>query len=170
MQKILTGILDQRLAKIVLFSVTLAVCLVVPAFFHSQWVTGPVINATLLIAAVLVGPTEAVLLGLMPSTIALLAGLLPLPLAPMVPFIMIGNAVLVMVFHSLKTKNLVAALGAAAFLKFAFLHGSVVFLVSRLLDSGLTAKLAVMMSWPQLITAIVGGMIAYPIVKAVQNK
>jgi hypothetical protein len=170
MAKTLANILDQRLGKVAFFSMALAICLVVPAFFHNPWVTGPLINATLLVAAVLVGPTEAVLLGLMPSTIALLAGLLPLPLAPMVPFIMIGNAVFVMVFHSLKTKNIFAALGVAAFLKFAFLHGSVVFLVSRLLDSGLTAKLAVMMSWPQLVTAIIGGAIAYPIVKAVQNK
>jgi hypothetical protein len=170
MPKTIATILDQRFGRTILFSIALAICLLLPAFFHNQWITGPVINATLLVAVVTLGPTEAILLGLMPSTVALLAGLLPLPLAPMLPFIMIGNAVWVMVFDALRSKNLIASLGIAAVLKFAFLHGSVVFLLSRMLDSGLTAQLAVMMSWPQLVTALIGGAIAYPIVKSVQKK
>ena len=55
-------------------------------------------NAVLIIAAVLLSPFEAVLIGLVPSAVALSSGLLPLALAPMVPFIMIGNAILVGVF------------------------------------------------------------------------
>ncbi len=169
MQKILSLSLGSTKSKALFFALGLAICLALPAFFHNQWVTGPVINATLLLTTVLVGPTEAVLLGLMPSTMAFLGGLLPLPLAPMLPFIMIGNAVLVMTFHIVRPKHFWVAVGLAALLKTAFLHGSVVFLLSRMLDSGLTAKLATMMSWPQFFTAIIGGMIAYPIVKSVRN-
>ena len=66
-------------AKVILFAVFLAVVTMVPAFIHIQWVTGPMVNAVLILALVLIGPMEAVLLGLMPSTVALSAGLLPLP-------------------------------------------------------------------------------------------
>jgi hypothetical protein len=169
MQKILSLSLGSTKSRALFFAIGLVICLV-PTFFHNQWVTGPLINATLLLATVLVGPTEAVLLGLMPSTMALLGGLLPLPLAPMLPFIMIGNAIMVMTFHTLRPKHFWIALGLAALLKFAFMHGSVVFFLSRMMDGNLTAKLAVMMSWPQLFTVIIGGVIAYPIVKSFQNK
>lgn len=152
--------------KAIVFALFLAIAIIVPSFFHSQWVTGPVINATLILATVLIGPMEAVLIGLMPSTIALVAGLLPLPLAPMVPFIMIGNAILVVFFHYLKNQNYAVRLLLSAFFKFAFLHLSVTFVMARLLDTGLVAKLAVMMSWPQFITAVIGGIVVYPAISS----
>jgi hypothetical protein len=169
MTKTLTLSLGSTKSRALFFAIGLAICLVLPAFFHNQWITGPIINATLLLTTVLVGPTEAVLLGLMPSTMAFLGGLLPLPLAPMLPFIMIGNAVMTMTFHYARSTNFWGAIGLAALLKFAFLHGSVVFLLSRLLDSGLTAKLAVMMSWPQLFTALIGGVIAFAFLKPLKK-
>ncbi len=169
MSKILSLSIGSVKSKAIFFAVGLAICLVLPAFFHNQWITGPLINATLLLATVLVGPTEAVLLGLMPSTMAFLGGLLPLPLAPMLPFIMIGNAIMVMTFHTVRPKNYWGAVGLAALLKFAFMHGSVVFLLSRMMDGNLTAKLAVMMSWPQLFTAIIGGTIAYGFLKPLKK-
>jgi hypothetical protein len=155
-------------AKVILFAVSLGILTVIPSFIHSQWITGPMVNAVLLISAVLIGPMEAVFLGLMPSTVALSAGLLPLPLAPMVPFIMIGNAVMIAVFHYSYKKNIYASIGAAALLKFAFLHFSVVLIMAKLLDSKLTANLAMMMSWPQFVTAIIGGVVAYGFLKGVK--
>jgi hypothetical protein len=139
--------------------------MIIPSFIHSQWITGPIVNATLIIATVIIGPMEAILLGLMPSTFALATGLLPLPLAPMVPFIMIGNAVLVVIFHYSRGQNFAIRLGISALLKFAFLHFSVVFIMSALLQNEIVSKLAIMMSWPQFVTAIIGGVIAYPIIK-----
>lgn len=155
--------------KVVLFAVFLAILIAVPAFIHSQWITGPMVNAVLLISAVLIGPMEAVFLGLMPSTVALSTGLLPLPIAPMVPFIMIGNAILIAVFYYSYKKNIFASIGIAAFLKFAFLHFSVVLIMSRLLNPTLSSNLAVMMSWPQFVTAVVGGVIAYAILKGMKK-
>ena len=156
-------------AKIVLLLVGLAITTILPAFIHNQWITGPIINATLLIATVVIGPMEAVMLGLMPSTVALATGLLPLPLAPMVPFIMIGNAILIATFYYLRQTSFWGGIGLAAFLKFGFLHLSVIWIMSRLLDSALTMKLATMMSWPQLISALIGGVIAYPVLKNIKN-
>ena len=167
--KILFESLNSTKVRILLFAVFLAIVTVVPAFIHIQWVTGPMVNAILILALVLIGPMEAVLLGLMPSTVALSAGLLPLPLAPMVPFIMLGNAVLVAVFHYLYQKNVFAAIGIAAFLKFVFLHQTVVWLMDKMLDGKIVAKLAVMMSWPQFFTALIGGVVAYGVLKGMKK-
>jgi hypothetical protein len=153
-------------SRLLLFGILLALIIVLPGFIHSQWITGPIVNAVLIIAAVCVGPMEAVVLGLIPSTVALSSGLLPLPLAPMLPFIMIGNAVLIVSFQYLAFKNYPVRILVAAFLKFAFLNFSLVILTRGLLESNLIAKVAVMMSWPQFVTAVIGGVIAYPFFKS----
>jgi hypothetical protein len=162
--KAITKILTPAKTKLTIFAFFLAISIVLPAFIHSQWVTGPIINAALFLATVLIGPMEAILLGLMPSAVALSTGLLPLSLAPMVPFIMIGNAILIVIFHYLRGQNFVLRLGMSALLKFAFLHLSVIFVMTKLLDNNIVAKIAVMMSWPQFVTAVIGGVIVYPII------
>ncbi len=168
-KKHLTQALDSTRIKILLFAGLFGLSIIVPAFIHIQWITGPMVNAVLIITTVLIGPMEAVLIGLMPSTIALVAGLLPLPLALMVPFIMIGNAVLVATFYYLYKRNFLLAIGIAAFLKFAFLHESVTLIMSKLLKQEIVAKLAVMMSWPQFVTAVIGGGVAYLILKNITD-
>lgn len=167
--KTFTKVLSTYKVKLVVFAVLLAVSIALPSFIHSQWVTGPIINAALLIALVTVGPMEAVVLGLMPSAIALSSGLLPIALAPMVPFIMLGNALLIMSFHYLRNQNYVLRLGVSAFLKLMFLHYSVVFIMKGFLDNTIISKLMVMMSWPQFFTAVIGGAIAYPIIKSLSK-
>ena len=168
-KNVMSKALEFRKTKIVIFAILLSVSIILPAFIHVQWITGPIINAVLLLAAVTIGPMEAVLLGLMPSTVALSAGLLPLPLAPMVPFIMIGNAVLIVSFHYLKGQNYALRLGISALLKFAFLHYAVVLVMSRFLENPLVSKLMIMMSWPQFFTAVIGGIIIYPIIKSLKK-
>lgn len=163
--KTVAGALTLPKAKAVIFALFLAIAIIIPSFLHSQWITGPIINATLILATFIIGPMEAILLGLMPSAVALSTGLLPLPLAPMVPFIMIGNAVLVVFFHYMRRQNYALNLGISALLKFSFLHFSVVFVMPNLLQNEIVSKLAVMMSWPQFATAVIGGLIVYPIIK-----
>ncbi len=164
--KNISKVLELRKTKLILFAVLFAISIVLPAFLHMQWVTGPIINASLLLAVVLIGPMEAVVLGLMPSAVALSTGLLPLPLAPMVPFIMIGNAILIASFYYLRNQNYALRLGISALLKFAFLHYAVVFIMNGFLADSLVSKLMIMMSWPQFFTAVIGGIIIYPIIKS----
>lgn len=153
-------------SRLLLFGVLLALVIVLPGFIHNQWITGPVVNAVLILAAVCVGPMEAMVLGMMPSTMALSSGLLPLALAPMVPFIIIGNAVLILSFQYLAVKNYVVRILVAAFLKFVFLYLSVTFLMDRLFEKEFLGSLLLMMSWPQFVTALIGGLIVYPFFKA----
>lgn len=161
--------LDSTKIKVGLFGLLLAILIILPAFIHSQWVTGPMVNAILLIATILIGPMEAVMLGLMPSTVALSTGLLPLALAAMVPFIMIGNAIMIAIFYHLHKKSFIIGIAIAAFLKFAFLHQSVSLIMTKLLPNTLTSKLAIMMSWPQFFTAVIGGIIAYGFLKGLKK-
>ena len=129
--------------------------------FLSQLVTGPVVNAVLFIAAVILGVERAMIIGLIPSSFALGIGLLPVVLAPMIPFIMIGNAILVLVFGYLWRRNYWIAIFAASLLKFIFLLSSSSVVMDLVLKKELVSKVAVMMSWPQFATALSGGFIAY---------
>lgn len=136
-----------------------AVATVVP-LFHQQLITGPVVNATLFVATILLGTSRGMLVGLIPSLIALSVGTLPAALAPMVPFIMTSNALLILVFNSLKSKNFWLAIGVSSLVKFFFLYGTSFIVINLLMKKELAASVAIMMSWPQLITALAGGVLA----------
>lgn len=152
-------------SRLLLFALLLALVIVLPGFIHHQWITGPVVNAVLIFAVVCVGPAEAIVLGLMPSTMALSSGLLPLPLAPMIPFIIMSNAVLVLSFHYLTLKSYAVRILIAAFLKFSFLYFSAVFLMVGLFEKEFLNDFIFIMGWPQFFTALIGGIIVYPFFK-----
>ena len=129
--------------------------------FLSQQITGPVVNAILFIATVILGPEKAIIIALTPSPFALSFGLLPSVLAPMIPFIMLGNAILVYVFGALWRMNYWLGMVLSSFFKFIFLAISSNIVMDLLLKTELAPKVALMMSWPQLFTALTGGLIAY---------
>jgi hypothetical protein len=167
-ESIAGGVVSTK-TRLLIFAFLLALLILMPFLIHSQWITGPTVNAALFIAAVILGPSRAILLGLMPSTIALGSGLLPFVLAPMVPFIMLGNVILVLAFYYLYKRNYFLALGVASFLKFAFLHQTVTWIMSRYLEQKFVGVLSVMMSWPQFFTAVVGGLVAYAFLKPIKK-
>jgi len=129
--------------------------------FHSQPITGPIVNAILFIAVSLLGVEYAFLVGLIPSVIALSTGLLPVILAPMIPFIMLSNAILIITFAYLKNKNYWLGVIVASVLKFLFLFTTSSVVINLLLKKEIAIKVASMMSWSQLATALAGGVIAY---------
>ena len=148
-----------------------SVATVLPFFIHLQWVTGPIINAILVLALFLVGIRSALVICLVPSLMALSGGLLPAILAPVVPFIMISNVIFVLgidwLYQSSKNENKGYWLGiiVGAGLKFAFLLISVNFIGKLLIKQELVVKVTQMMSWPQFATAVTGGLIAWAILK-----
>jgi len=147
------------------------VATLLPFFIHLQWITGPIINAILILILFLVGIRSALVVCLIPSSIALASGLLPAILAPVVPFIMIGNVILVLgvdwLYNHFKNEVWGYWLGVivGASFKFIFLFASVNFIAKLLIKQELAVKVAQMMSWPQLATAITGGMIAWVVLK-----
>jgi len=148
-----------------------SVATILPFFLHVQWITGPVINAIFILALFMVGIRSALVVALVPSLMALSGGLLPAVLAPVVPFIMIGNVIFILsadwFYNNLTDEKrgywLGIIIGAA--LKFLFLYLSVSFISRLLIKQELAVKVAQMMSWPQFFTAIAGGLIAWGILK-----
>ncbi len=154
--------------KISIFLALLAATVLAPLAIHSQAVTGTFVNAALFAATVILGPAGAILLGLVPSVIAFASGTLPAPLAPMIPFIMLGNTILIVIFHYARRKNAILGIGLAALLKFTLLYGAAYFLISKILPVKIPPALLAMMGWPQLFTALVGGLAAYALIRNVK--
>lgn len=152
--------------KIYWFVGLTAVVGIVPFYIHNQFITGPLVNAALILGVMTLGTGPAVTIGLVPSVVALSSGLLPIVLAPMVPFIMISNAILVLMFASLRKINFWTGVGGAALIKYLFLYISSNVVVGLITQQPIAAKAsAIMMSWPQLATALIGGAFAYGVLR-----
>lgn len=158
-------VLDRKkVISAVQFIALIGAATIVP-LFHQQMITGPIVNATLFVAAMLLGNQMGIFVGLIPSVIALSVGLLSPVLAPMVPYIMISNAILILTFNFLRNKNFWLAVGMASLMKFLFLFSTSSLVMNLLLKKEMADSVAIMMSWPQLVTALVGGIIAWAFFK-----
>ncbi len=131
----------------------------------NQYITGTIVNAALLVSVIVLGFRKTLFLCFLPSIISLASGLLSAVLAPMIPFIIAGNILLVYVFNLLRKKNYWLGLVPAALLKFSLLFFMSNVLIGLFIKGQVASNIAVMMSWPQLITAVSGGIIAYFIVR-----
>ena len=144
-----------------------------------QIVTGSCVNAVLAVTALLVGISGGLTVALISPVCAYLLGIAPNLVA--VPAIMVGNAVFVLLLKLLCGKALwrqILAWLAAAVGKFGTLYLLVVVLIcgplsGKLLEAGVMKKpmitvMTASFSWPQLITALIGGglaLILVPILK-----
>lgn len=135
-----------------------------------QAVTGPLVNALLLLTVEGLGVSQAMVVGMLTPMGAALRGILPLPLVVMIPFIALGNATLVGVYGALRHSHRGMGLVCGAVAKFAVLSASVALLQARpltLAGPGGAQPVAIpeavwdMMRWPQLATALAGGLLAF---------
>lgn len=171
--------LDAVWPRVGLFGLIVALALVIPVFGWPQPVTGTLVNALLLLAVEFLGVRAAMVLGALTPMGGLAHGVLPLPMAVMIPFIMVGNATLVSLYAALRGRNRYLALGVAAVAKFAVLYGAVTLFAIRPLELALGGAaqavamppaLVAMMSWPQLITALAGGLLAFAVLVILRNR
>ncbi|MFH1744982.1 MAG: hypothetical protein ABH881_02315 [bacterium] len=180
MENFKTQIMEKVAVKDLTNFLTLSLAAVfLPYYIHSQWITGPIVNAILILLLFLVGARSALLVCLIPSIMALSSGLLPAILAPAVPFIMMGNVILVLtvefVYNYFKSASWRTTLGfatgviAGAGLKFLFLFYSVNVISGLLIKQELAVKVAQMMSWPQFATACIGGVIAWVMLRGLKK-
>ncbi len=160
------GIFALPLTQSLTYLSLLFLSIFLPSLIHQQAITGPLINAILLIAAVKLSTSSAITIGLIPSVVALSRGLLPLALAPVVPFIMLANALYVVLFSKVKERTFTGAVMLAATGKFALLYFVSQLLLSSLLPQQFLTPASQMMSWPQLVTALIGGLIAAIVLKS----
>lgn len=164
MEKTKTLAIKEKKSALTQFGVLLGIALVAP-LIGQQAITGSIVNAALFISTAILGIEAGLLIALIPSVVSLTVGLLPITLAPMIPFIIIGNAILVVTFRYLKDKNYWLGMISASFLKLMFLFGTSSIVTSLVLKKEIAYKAAIMMSWPQLLTALGGGLIAYLTIK-----
>lgn len=165
--KILT--LNKEQTNVMIKFITLLGIISILPLFHQQWLTGPIINAVLIITVALLGIQNGILLGMLPSSIALSVGLLPAPLAPMIPFIIMSNALYVLGFNFLREKNFFAGIILGSVLKFIFLWCTSFLVVRLIVQTEIAVKVAGIMGWPQLATALIGGIIAYGFLKSIKK-
>ena len=161
MEKIKNLVLNKKMVISLISFLFLTSLVTIAPLFHFQPITGLIVNAIFFITVSLLGIKYALLIGLFPSPIALLTGLLPFILAPIIPFIMLSNIILIITFFCLKNKNYWLGIIAASVLKFIFLFTTSSVVINLLLKKEIATKVAEMMSWPQLLTALGGGVIAY---------
>jgi hypothetical protein len=129
------------------------------------FVVGTLVNACLLIAVDYTGIRGATAIAFAVPFTALLSGA-PVPL-PFVPFIGAGNFLLVLMSYLFKRKTIGVPVGAAA--KFLFLFGAVVvFLRLTDLPAALAGVLYFSFSWPQLVTALLGGVVYFAALKGLR--
>lgn len=126
---------------------------------HNQWITGTIVNAILFLAVWRVGIANTLLVAVLPSSIALVRGLLPAPMAVLIPYIILSNIILISVFFAAK-KYPLTGIVSASLAKFLFLFAITPYFVK------VASPLLVMMHWPQLFTALAGGLAALGFIKA----
>ncbi|HBR31689.1 MAG: ECF transporter S component [Eubacteriales bacterium] len=146
----------------------------------NQFIVGSAVNFVLIIAVITSGFFSGFTVAIASPFMAFLVGVGPAKLL-LIPFISIGNAVLVIVWFLLvkKTpKNIneytkqIVALVAGAVLKFITLYFLIVkyaIPVLLKLPEGPAAVMSASFSWPQLVTASIGGVLAI-LVMPVMNK
>ena len=148
-----------------------------------QLVTGSCVNAILAVAALVGGLGCGLTVALISPVLAFALGIAPQVLT--VPAIMAGNSVFVVLLHFLSdrqgkhiVRQIIAWLSAAV-AKFVTLYAIVVGLICGVLSESLLSAgtlkppmlqaLPATFSWPQLITALIGGAVALAIVPVLRK-
>jgi hypothetical protein len=163
-------IIESNAVKILWFLAASAIAMLLPFFIHIQWITGVVVNALLIIVLFISGIRSALILSIVPSLMALSSGLLPIFLAPIIPFIMLGNIVFVSVIQKIYYSSYgILGYWIGIFLG-AALKAFLIFLPSMLmlkvfLNRSFTIKIIQLLSINQFITAIAGGLLAWIFLK-----
>jgi hypothetical protein len=164
---------DTKLSAGVLSGFVMAAIL--PFFLHLQLVTGPLINAMLILAAVILGLRWAIILSIFPSIMAMAGGLLLPVMLPVVPYIIMSNMIMVALvdyyFKSDKNANngywkgvLSGALAKSFFLMMASAS------VLTFMNNPQAIKLAVSaFGIVQFLTALAGACIAFVFLKYIKK-
>ena len=145
-----------------------------------QLVTGSCVNTVLAVATLFAGLPSGLVIALISPVAAYLLGIAPQILT--VPAIMVGNSAFVLCLHFLckgTTLRQIAGWLTAAVAKFLTLYGMVGgllcgVLAQPLLSSGalkppMLQVLPATFSWPQLVTALIGGAVALLIVPVLRK-
>lgn len=163
------AISDKKIVVITQLLAMMSLAALLP-LFPLQQITGPLVNALLYIAVIMLGANNALLICFLPSVIAFSTGLLPALMLPLIPVIIIGNILLVLFFNYFKEKNFWLGVAVASFAKYIFIYSLASILVSKIIKATSLANLvSSMMSYQQLLNALLGGIIAWIFLKSIKR-
>jgi hypothetical protein len=151
--------MNKRLGLLTKASILFALAIVLQLLKLGQLVTGIGINTVLITAVVTCGLPWAAAIGFMTPVLAVLLGIQPPATVVLVPFIIAANIVYAVLFHFVRGYNDYVGVITAAFAKFILLYAAANIIITKLPP---LVKLA--FSFPQLLTASVGGILAVIIV------
>ncbi len=131
----------------------------------NQFFVGPIVNAVLIITVYTCSTKWGTITAVLTPILAYLVGQLLPPMAPFIPFIMLGNLVYVLIFGLLKNNKygLYVGILLSSFVKYLVLSFSATQLIYWFnigLPDKIAKKLAQMMGLTQFITGIIGGILA----------
>ena len=136
----------------------------------NQFITGSCVNLVLAVAALFCGSASAAVVAVVSPFFAYLFGIAPQ--IWLAPAIALGNLVYVLILSLLSksvrgTAGGIVSVVVGALCKFAVLF---VVIVKMLIPmSKLPAPVAVQFSWPQIVTALIGGFLALVIVPVLKK-
>lgn len=134
---------------------------------------GAMVNLVLYVAVVSVGPISAVAISFITPLVAFLTG--KLPLAVLIQFVGLGNAVMVLSYWLVRRNGREAldyfGLGLSAVLKFGIMQFMVSVIVPHLpgIKPPMIKSLSLTWSYPQFIAAAAGAVLSVFVVKALSN-
>ncbi|HEX2945419.1 MAG TPA: ECF transporter S component [Clostridia bacterium] len=135
---------------------------------YNNFIVGPIVNAVLIIATYTAGiwsGTAIAVIAPLVSAFTNKAAIAPLIIA-FSPFIIVGNFIIVLAFYLLRKKSKAAGVAVGAVSKFAFLYAAIsIFTYLVKMKPQVAITLTGLFSWPQLLTAVIGGIIALVIIK-----
>ena len=141
----------------------------------STILVGSLVNLVLYVTVIYCGVIGAVCVGFLTPVMALFIG--QLPVAILIPFVGLGNAILAVVFWAVNkylkinsSAKVVTGVVAASLLKFLYMGSllkflymgyALVALLPYLVTDALVTKLTAAYGWVQLVAAVVGGIIFF---------
>ncbi len=134
---------------------------------HTQFIVGSLVNAVLIVAVGMVNVYAGIIIAAVTPIVAFLQQHIPNVLPMMIVVVGVGNALIVIVYSILRNKNEILAVVAGAIVKFVFLFYAVRKVLAIAQGSipekafaKISAGLSLGFSWPQLVTALMGGFLA----------
>lgn len=167
MNRLSTQVIARTAVLLALTVVFQALGRYIPLGPNSNFIVGPLVNACLMVAAATVGIWGSSIIAVAAPFGALMTGA-AVPL-PFVPFVALGNLSIVLVFYFFyrrgNTIGNLAGVLLGSLVKFGVLFGSiVVFLRFANLPAKKASAMLLTFSWPQLVTALIGGALALAII------
>jgi hypothetical protein len=179
-KKAITWVAESGLLVAMLVVVQLLSFLFVKVPLISQLFTGSLVNLVLIVGAGSVGFSGAAVAAVLSPVLAVLFGQMKFPV--MIPVVIIGNVIIVAITWAffIKDKKLsksagfgldLAGVAVGAVAKTAFLWGATVWLIAPVFfvgNAAVSKNLSLMFSFPQLITAMIGGILALLVLPAIR--